>query len=171
MDDRWFRLGDRGRYPTSLNMSQYTKIIEAIAEQTDGEFRAASKEDLASLKGLGLPSTVIDFFAEHEPDGCIEGAERLWPISEILVENTKLVPGCNIMQHGYVVFSTTGCGDTFCFDLNNQSSSGEPRVVFMSHEEDYESMTPKQVHSMASPVAQNLLEFLDLFARDALYDE
>ena len=73
MDDHSFRLGDHGRYPTSLNMSQYTKIIEAIAEQTDGEFRAASKEDLASLEGLGLPSTVLDFFAEHEPDGCIEG--------------------------------------------------------------------------------------------------
>jgi hypothetical protein len=30
-------------------------------------------------------------------------------------------------------------------------------------------MTSEEVHVMASPVAKNLFEFLDLFARDALY--
>ncbi len=152
-------------------MNQYANLIAAIAEQTGGEFRPASAEDLASLRELGLPQSVLDFFAKYEPTDCIEGAERLWPIEEILNENSKLVPGCNIVQHGYVVFSTTGCGDTYCFDLNKLSSEGDPRIVFMSHEEDYESMTPESIHAMACEVAPDLRGFLDLFVRDELDTE
>ena len=152
-------------------MDQYSQIVAKIADQTGGRFRSASADDLALLRELGLPPSVIDFFAIYEPAECIEGAERLWPIAEIVNENQNFVPGCNIVKFGYVVFSTTGCGDTFCFDLNNQSPDGEPRIVFMSHEEDFESMSPQEIHAMANPVADNLLEFLDMFARDALWEE
>jgi hypothetical protein len=110
-------------------MDRYTELVAMIAEQSGSKFRSASADDLASLRDLGLPQSVIDFFATHEPAECVEAAERLWPISEILNENRNFVPGCNIVKHGYVVFSTTGCGDTFCFDLNNQSADGEPRIV------------------------------------------
>ena len=149
-------------------MANYSELIDTIAEQTGGEFRAASASDLAALGALGLPQTVLDFFAEFEPAECIEGAERLWPISEIVNENTGFVPGCNISGHGYIVFSTTGCGDTFCFDLNQMSPAGEPRIVFMSHETDYESMTAAEIHDLAVLVASNLYDFLGLFAREEL---
>ena len=90
------------------------------------------------------------------------------PLARIVEENTDCVPGCNIIKHGYVVFSTTYCGDTYCFDLNYQFVDVEPRVILMCCEHDYESMTPEGVHSYAIPIATNLLAFLEMYVLDQL---
>ena len=152
-------------------MNKYLPLIEIIAKRSGVEFRPASENDLDSLRSLGLAGPVVEFFSEFEPSKCVDDAERLWPITEIVVENTELVPGCNILQHGFVVFATTLSGDAYCFDLNNVSPDGDPEIVFMSHEEDYELMAPDAIMALSQPIAKNLLEFLDMFARDAFYDD
>ena len=124
-----------------MTTDQYASLVHLIAKKTGSEFGRARAEDLKHLVEFGLPPSVIEFFVAHEPLECVEGAARLLPLARILEENTDCVPGCNIIKHGYVVFSTTYCGDTYCFDLNYQFVDVEPRVILMCCEHDYESMT------------------------------
>lgn len=115
-------------------MSDYKKLVDLIATQTGTEFRAASKSDLAALGALRLPDPVLSFFAQHEPSECAEGQVRLWPIADMLQENRDLIPGAYIAPLGYVVFSTTFCGDAYCFNVNVVNQQNEPQIVLISHE-------------------------------------
>ena len=151
-----------------MTTSQYANLVQLIVEETGGEFGPAQTKDLAHLVNFGLPPSIVNFFVTYEPLECIEGAARLWPISHLVVENTEAVPGCNIIKHGYVVFSTTYCGDAYCFDLNCQLVEDEPRVILMCCEEDFGAKTAEEVHNYAIPVAANLWEFLEMFALEQL---
>ena len=147
---------------------QYQKIIIDISTQTDTLFRPATNADLFSLQSLGVPKSIVDFYALHEPSKCAEGQIRLWPIKEILQENRDLVPGAYISPFGYVVFATTFCGDTYCFDLNKIDEQTEPGIVLISHEVVSDDIDAQEAARLAKPVENNLFEFLERFTRDAI---
>ena len=114
-------------------MPDYAPLIEQIAEQTGVEFRTSSPMDLTKLEALGVPESILAFYREHEPSECAQGQVRLWPIEQVLEENEAYVPGAYASKHGYIVFATTLCGDTYCFDLT-QRGQADPRIVLLSHE-------------------------------------
>ena len=145
-------------------MPNYEPLIEQIAEQTGVAFRAASPFELSKLEAFGLPQSVIDFYGAFEPAECAGEEIRLWPIEHILEENEALVPGCYVSKHGYIVFSTTLYGDTYCFDLT-RGGQIEPPIVLISHEVVSEDTPPAELARLAKPVAKNLYEFLHQFAR------
>jgi hypothetical protein len=145
-------------------MADYKPLIEQIAEQTGIEFRTSSPVELAKLEALGLPDSILAFYREFEPSKCAQGQVRLWPIQHVLEENEGYVPGCYASKHGYIVFATTLCGDTYCFDLT-QHGQVEPRVVLLSHEVITEDTSAADFARLAKPVAQNLYEFLQQFVR------
>ena len=145
-------------------MPDYDPLIAQITEQSGVAFRAASPFDLSKLEALGLPQSVLDFYGAYEPSECVECQVRLWPIEHILEENEALVPGCYASKHGYVVFATTLCGDTYCFDTS-PSQQTEPRIVLLSHEVIGEDTTAAEFARLAKPVAQSLHEFLEHFVR------
>lgn len=152
-------------------MPDYQKLVGLIATQTGTEFRAASQAELDAIRALQLPEGVLDFFARYEPSNCAEGQVRLWPIVDILKENRDLVPGAYVAPLGYVVFSTTYCGDTYCFDINVANKDNEPRIVLISHEVVDEDITAEEAKRLAKPVAKNLYEFLEKFTRQELDEE
>jgi hypothetical protein len=149
-------------------MPTYQKPVDEISAQTGTTFRRASKRGLAALGALRLPKPVVDFFASHEPSECAEGQVRLWPIAAILQENRDLVPGVYVTPLGYIVFATTFCGDTYCFDLNKVDKEGEPRIVLISHEGVGGDISAQEAFRLAKPIAKNLYEFLEKFAGDEL---
>ena len=144
-------------------MPDYQKLVDLIAKQTGTKFRAASKSDLAALRALRLPDSILNFFARHEPSGCAEGQVRLWPIAGMLEENRGLIPGAYVAPLGYVVFATTFCGDAYCFDLNVVNQENEPQIVLISHEVVRKDITAEEAKRLAKPVAKNLYEFLEKF--------
>lgn len=145
-------------------MPDYAALIVQIAEQTGVGFRAASLKDLAGLEALGVPESILAFYSKFEPSGCAEGQVRLWPIAHILEENEDYVPGCYASKHGYIVFATTFCGDTYCFDLT-QPGQAEPRIVLLSHEIINEETTAAEFARLAKSIALSLHEFLQQFVR------
>jgi len=145
-------------------MPDYAPLIARIIEQTGIEFRAASPFDVSKLEALGLPQSVLDFYRAYEPSECVESKIRLWPIEHILEENEALVPGCYSCKNGYVVFATTLCGDTYCFDTS-RGGRIEPRIVLISHEVISKDTTRAEFARLAKPVAQSLHEFLEQFVR------
>jgi hypothetical protein len=152
-------------------MPDYQRLIHLISAETGTVFRAASETDLAALRVLRLPDTVLNFFARHEPSDCAEGQVCLWPIADILQENRNYVPGAYVDPLGYVVFSTTFCGDTYCFDVNVVNKDNEPRIVLISHEVVEEDITAEEAQRLAKPVAKYPYEFLDTFLRQELDEE
>jgi hypothetical protein len=152
-------------------MPAYGKLIDQITARTETVFRPASEDDLAALRTLRLPRPVIEFFARYEPSDCAEGQVRLWPIANVLEENSDFVPGAYICALGYIVFATTFCGDVYCFDLNKVDKKGEPPIVLISHEAVDEDITTEEVGGLAKHVAKNLFEFLEKFARDDLDED
>ena len=152
-------------------MPGYQELIANISAQTGTTFRAASPGALSLLRGLRVPKPIVDFYALHEPTDCAEAQVRLWPIAHILEENRDLGPGAFVAPLGYIVFATTFCGDTYCFDLNKLDNHGEPRIVLISHEVVGEDITAEEAFHLAKPVAKNLYEFLDKFTREEIDED
>jgi len=120
------------------------------------------------LQQLGLPTVVVDFYRSYEPVRYAEIAGvRLWPISDVIAENQRYVPGTDVRPHGFVVFASTVSGDAYCFDL----TTAEPQVVLLSHEVPFEGMARQQVQALAKPIATNLDAFLSSFVAGALESE
>ena len=151
-------------------MPDYAPLIEQIAEQTGVEFRTSSPMDLTKLEALGVPESILAFYREHEPSECAQGQVRLWPIEQVLEENEAYVPGAYASKHGYIVFATTLCGDTYCFDLT-QRGQADPRIVLLSHEVITEDTSAAEYVRLAKPVAQSLYEFLQQFVRGEVDEE
>ena len=152
-------------------MADYQDVVKTLAALTGASFRPASADALAALRKLELPQSVLDFYAEHEPDGYAEGQVRMWGIAEVLVEIEQMVPGCYVAPHGYVVMGSTLCGDAYCYDLNRRDAEGNPRIVLFSHEIFYEETTAADAARLAKPIARNLREFLEQFARGEVDEE
>src|SRR5689334_19131946 len=131
-------------------MPNYEALIAQIADQTGGSFRPASPFELSKLEALGLPQSVIDFYATFEPAERVGEEFRLWPIEHILEENEALVPGCYASKLGYIVFATTLYGDTYCFDLTCRGKS-EPPIVLISHEVVSEDTPAAELARLAKP--------------------
>jgi hypothetical protein len=152
-------------------MPDYSKLIADIEAHTGGRFRRAESAALDQLRAFKLPDSVVSFFRDYEPTECIEGQVRLWPIAEMLRENRDYVPGADVSPHGFVVFATTICGDTYCFDINATDENGEPGIVLVSHDDNFEGMPPEQIKTLAKPIARNLAAFLEMFLSDSLDED
>jgi hypothetical protein len=76
-------------------------VYREIAEKSKVELRPASESQLRQLIELGGPEEAILFYREAEPIRCAEIAKiRLWPIKQVIEENTDYVPGCYVRPHG-----------------------------------------------------------------------
>jgi hypothetical protein len=151
-------------------MPEYERLIRQIAERSGVVFRPASPFDLSKLEALGLPERVLEFYASFEPNECVEGQVRLWPIEHILEENKSLEPGCYASKHGYFVFATTFCGDAYCFD-NSLTDGSDPRIVLLSHEVVNDRSTAADLDRLAKPVARTLSQFLEQFIRGEIDEQ
>ncbi len=122
-------------------------------------------ESLEGLRALGVPEPILRFYERYEPEGFAEGQVRLWGIPNVVMENTKAVPGIAVQPMGYIVFASSLFGDAYCFNLNKIDSAGEPEIILMSHGSFGEDATAEEVHPLAKPVASSLLQFLEQFSK------
>jgi len=154
-------------------VDKYAPVVLRIAEQTGTPFRPASPAALEQLRDLKFPEPIVAFYARHEPADCAEGIGmvRIWPIVDVVVENTQGVPGICVAPYGYRVFASTYCGDAYCFNLNRMSAEGEPEVVLISHEAVGEASKADEVHRVAKPIARTLREFLGQFEKGEVDQE
>ena len=147
-------------------------LINKIAQESNVIFRPAEPGDIETLSSLNLPSSVIDFYKRFEPQDCAEiDGVRLWPIKEMLRENTAFVPGADIHKYGYIVFATTDFGDAYCLDTDETNTNSEPPVVLMSHEIYYPEFSVSQIKNIRTKVAESFEDFLQKYATKQLEQE
>jgi len=141
-------------------------------EQTGGEKpKPASAEDLKRAEEAGFPSELIEFYRECEPADCIEIKQRIWSIDNALVENRDAVPGCALFPHGFIVFASNMCGDSYCIDTNVTTPEGHHPVVLFSHEMIEEDTPLSRMQFLRLEVAKSLEDFLVKFTSEALINE
>jgi hypothetical protein len=153
--------------------SEYRAIIHRLAGAGGELFRAASESDLAKLRALRLPESVVAFYRHCEPASVVENGQtiRLWPIADLLEDNIRSSVGGYASPHGYIEFASTFSGDAYCFDTHSLDASGAPRIVLISHELVSDEITAEELGKIAKPVASNLREFLEKFADGDLDEE
>lgn len=70
-------------------MANRSGLIAALKKQTEIDFLPVAPDAIAELRSLKVPEEAIDFYREAEPASCAEiDGVRLWPIKNILEENT-----------------------------------------------------------------------------------
>jgi hypothetical protein len=144
------------------------ELAERLRGAAQVDLKPASRPDLEKLAALGVPEDLMAFYRRFEPTECADlGDVRLWPITEIVGENTDFVPGAYLFPKGFVVFSTTSFGDTFCFRRSVRDSG----VLLFSHEIWYEELSPSAVASYGTTVAANFGDFLEMALSDTLQIE
>jgi hypothetical protein len=150
-------------------MAQWAEIRSRITDRTGVRLQPASEAEITRLQSLNVPEDAVSFFREAEPaeHAEIEGV-RLLPISTVIDENTRYVPGAYIRPHGYIVFATTLYGDTYCFDLNNAVSRETAPIVLISHEMVAEDTSKDELRSLAKPIAADLETFLAAYVAGTL---
>jgi len=148
----------------------FRNIAQRISQRCGVELRPAAEPDAARFVDLGASGVVKGFFVQFEPAECaeIEGA-RLWPIAELVAENTALVPGADLHPRGLLVIGTTDCGDAYCVDL--KAGGADPPVVLYSHDEDWAEADDTRLHALRKVVAKSFTQFLDAFAAGTLDHE
>ena len=141
------------------------ELAQAIATKADVALRPASASDLAQLRALGAPPTLVAFYELFEPAEGIEFKQvRIWPASRIVEENRDYVPGADLHHHGYVVFATTEYGDTYCFD----PSEPGPSVIIMTHEVSFDELAADEIKKYRKVVAADFTDFLQRFLDEQL---
>ena len=138
-------------------------LAKEIENRTGVALHPASQKDIAQMKALGAPLDVINFFQRFEPSIGVEISEaRLWPIADLVRENTILVPGAYLNPRGFCVIGTTIYGDAFCVDLTGSPNNPHP-IVIMSHELSWEEMSDSQLRNLIKAVAESFEKYLELF--------
>ena len=151
-------------------MSDWTTLAKQITEKSGVALRPARQESFSALQSMGIPDEAIAFFGEFEPTQCAEIEDvRLWPLQEILAENTDYVPGCYIVQHGYLVFATTIFGDAFCFDTKAAPGREVPIVLIAHDGYDWDAVTEEEIARLKKPIAADFRGFLQNYV-DGMLD-
>lgn len=149
-------------------MSDWTSLARQIAEKSGVSLHLAAPESISVLKKLGIPNDAIAFFSEFEPTECADiNGVRLWPIQEVVAENRDYVPGCYIVQHGYVVFATTLFGDAFCFDTK-ATGQGNPTVLISHDGYDWDQVTSEEIARFKKPITSDFKSFLEAYVEETL---
>lgn len=147
----------------------YRSAVEEYATKKKLILRPADPDDLARLQSLGLPENLMVFYRHFEPwqwkwtlrfHGC---PEVMW-LNEVRHANTKL------RQFGFVVFGDTLSGDPFCYNLNELSARGLPRIYLFSHE-SVGALTDEEFPRAAKLIAEDLVDFLEKASQDQLDTE
>lgn len=150
-------------------MSDWASLGQQIAEKSGVSLRPAAPESISALQRLGIPNDAIAFFSEFEPTECADiNGVRLWPVKEIVAENRDYVPGCYILQHGYVVFATTLFGDAFCFDMKEAVAQGTPAVLISHDGYDWDQVTSEEIARVKKPIASDFKSFLQTYVEEML---
>jgi hypothetical protein len=144
-------------------------LAKAISRQSGVAVHPAAPELLSALQELHAPDSAVAFFREFEPAECAEiDGVRLWPVKEVLAENKDYVPGCFIIQHGYVVFATTLFGDAFCFDTNEGRTQEATPIVLIAHDWDWDEISPEAISRLKKATAPNFEAFLRAYVDGTL---
>jgi hypothetical protein len=98
---------------------------------------------------------------------------RLCTVREIVIENRDAVPGCYAQPCGYVVFGTTECGDSYCFDIRSKEYPASAPIVLIAHdlEPENDEMIREDLAKLAKPVAASFESFLNAFVSQTLDTE
>ncbi len=146
-------------------------LIVKLKEQGRPETRPASAESLRLAEEAGFPDELITFYRQCEPEHSIVLEQCIWSIEHALVENTDAVPCCALSPHGFIVFASTGCGDSYCIDINVTTPEGHHPVVLFSHEVIHEDTPPAEIRPLRVEVASSLEDFLRKFTNGTLSEE
>jgi SMI1 / KNR4 family (SUKH-1) len=145
-------------------------IVDQIKQNTGVQFRAASRQELEQLRALRMPPDLIEFYSKSAPVKMVEIKRvRLWPVSDLVVENKDAVPGYYIVPCGYSVFATNDCGDAYCFDTFRASGNTAP-VVLIAHdlEPDDDKMVREDLSKVTKEIAESFSKFLEGFVTGRL---
>jgi hypothetical protein len=145
------------------------RLLQRIREKAGTKLRLGPPKQLNELAKFGLPDDAESFYAKAEPEECAEiNNVRLWPISEVIAENTKFVPGIYIQPMGYVVFATTIFGDAFCFATDGNYEAQSAPIVLIAHDLERDEIKREELAKLAKPIAPDLGTFLEMFVGEKL---
>jgi hypothetical protein len=143
-----------------------------LKERGQPDLKPASAKDLKDANVARFPEELVDFYRHWEPaKGCVELKQRIWSIKNAIVENADAVPGCALAPHGFIVFASTMCGDSYCIDTNVRGSDGHHPVVLFSHEVIEEDMPRADIMPYRKEVASSLKDFLSQFTNETLSEK
>lgn len=144
--------------------------LDQIKQKTGVQFRAATHQELEQLRALRMPADLIEFYSNSAPVKMAEiGKVRLWPVSDLVVENNDAVPGYYAMPCGYSVFASNDCGDAYCFDTVRAAGNTAP-VVLIAHdlEPEDDKMVREDLSKLAKPIVDSFAKFLEGFVAGSL---
>lgn len=123
------------------------------------------------MQALGMPEDALNFYLDAVPTRMAEiGKVRLWNVADLEVENRDAVPGYYVLSCGYVVFASTDCGDSYCFDIRSMRYPKSAPIVLIAHdlEPENDEMKRGELEKLAKPIAESFGKFLESFAADTL---
>ncbi|GAC1641332.1 MAG: hypothetical protein NVS9B14_22960 [Candidatus Acidiferrum sp.] len=146
-------------------------LVEQISVKSKTAFRPASRAELQTLQALEVPQDALTFYRDAVPTRMAEiGKVRLWNVNDLVVENEDAVPGCYAQPCGFVVFASTNCGDSYCFDIRSSNYPASAAIVLIAHdlEPENDEMKREDLEKLAKPVAASFTAFLESFALESL---
>jgi hypothetical protein len=155
-------------------MFPYAEELQIIEDALDTagidiEFRPADRKDIAYLRGMLYPGSVIAFYEQAEPNTWVEiKGVMLNTVADMWGENEDNPPGVFVVPLGYLNVASTDTDDTYCIDINSIDPDGQPAVVAVPHDHIFGDQSDDEIRKTVIPVAGSFREFLRLFAQGEL---
>jgi hypothetical protein len=146
-------------------------VLEEIMEKSKTEFPPAREAEMQTLQTLGMPEDALHFYRNSVPTRMAEiGKIRFWDVGNVVVENTDAVPGYYAHPCGYIVFASTDCCDSYCFDVRSGNYPASAPIVLIAHdlEPENDEMNREDLEKLAKTVSESFGDFLKLFASGSL---
>ncbi|MEZ6193100.1 MAG: SMI1/KNR4 family protein [Phycisphaerales bacterium] len=143
-------------------MDNIEKIMRQISQKTGVRCGPAKPDELETLRELGFPPKVIEFYERFIPEDAIEIGPCILTIHDIrrmcLYDRDPVSTAA--FGASLLPFGEDMSGDLLCFDPDRLDDEGWPLVVTVSHEVVDEDSTPEEVRQGAEEYCKNLPELL-----------
>lgn len=145
------------------------QAVAAYAGKHGLKWQPAPPENLAKLAAAGLPESVLEFYRHFDPQQFLYGVQfrSSYALEEFWLQADR---AGTFRRLGFIPFAATLGGDILCFDLTILDQQGLPATVLFPKEVCYDvadgDLPAERIPQMKKIVARNLVEFLNLAAKD-----
>jgi hypothetical protein len=99
-------------------MNPISNLVSEFAIQAGLQIPRFTSWNFRDVSTVAPCPSAAQYFADSIPSETVDlGMIRILSPTHLLQENTDLIPGCRVANHGFITFAATDCGDSISVDL------------------------------------------------------
>ncbi len=136
------------------------EILKEINGLFPDQFEETDEKELKEFKKMAFPKAFLNIYDNFSPVDSVQfGRFKFLRLQDLINENIWDAPGEDLYEKGFPIIGSDVDGNFFCLNMTEKNKSGENDILLADAEEDYSTLTPKEIRKHLKYIHNNLLEF------------